>query len=174
MNKTINSLRSGLAAVATVGLVLSGASAFAADTVILEGTVAPVNTVEVVGVAGVYNLLDLTTTQTALKVADVLETSNDTIGYTVTLRSANAAVTTQAVLKGAVVGNTQGMDYAITYGPGAGTAVTLIAGIATVTDSAVATEEAGTANNLYIAYTGNTFLQADTYTDTITLTIAAK
>lgn len=172
MNKTINSLRSSIAAV-TFGMVLSAASVFAADNVILSGTVAPVNTVAVVGF-GTFETLDLTTTQTALKVADVLETSNDTIGYTVTLRSANAAVTAQAVLKGAVVGNTQGMNYAITYGPGAGTAVTLIAGIATVTDSAVATAEAGTANNLLIAYTGNTFLQADTYTDTITLTIAAK
>jgi len=66
------------------------------------------------------------------------------------------------------------MNYSITYGPGAGTAVTLIAGIATVTSSAVATSEAGTANNLRITYTGNTFLNADTYSDTITLTIAAK
>jgi phage tail sheath gpL-like len=121
---------SGLAGIITAGLVLSGASAFAADNIVLSGEVAAVNTVEVVGVADVYNALDLATSAAAVKVADVLETSNDNIGYTVTLRSANAAVTAQAVLKGAV-GNAQGMNYSITYGPGAGTAVTLIAGIAT-------------------------------------------
>jgi hypothetical protein len=57
---------------------------------------------------------------------------------------------------------------------GAGTAVTLVAGTATVTNSDVATVETGTANNLRITYTGNTFLNADTYTDTITLTITGK
>lgn len=164
---------SGLAAVITVSLVLGSASAFAADSVVLSGTVAPVNTVEVVGVAGVYNELDLTTTAAAVKVADVLETSNNNIGYTVSLVSANAAGTAQARLKGAV-GNVMGMNYSITYGPGAGTAVTLGAVPSVVTDSAVATPEEGTANNLRVTYTGISFLNADTYSDTITLTIAAK
>jgi phage tail sheath gpL-like len=163
---------SGLAAVITVGLVLSGVSAFAADSVVLSGTVAPVNTVAVVGF-GTYATLNLAVSDAAVKVADVTETSNNNTGYTVSLVSANAAGTVQARLKGAV-GNTMGMNYSITYGPGAGTAVTLGAVPSVVTDSAVATPEAGTANNLRVTYTGISFLNADTYTDTITLTIAAK
>jgi phage tail sheath gpL-like len=165
--------RSGfLAAVITTGLILSGVSAFAAD-IILSGTVAPQNTVVVVGLGGVFDSLDLTTTAAAIKVADVTETSNNNIGYTVSLTSANAAGTAQARLKGAV-GNTMGMNYSITYGPGAGTAVTLGAVPSVVTDSAVATVEEGVAKILRITYTGISFLNADTYTDTITLTIAAK
>jgi len=167
---------SGIAAVITGGLILSSVSAFAvpADNIVLSGTIAPVNTVAVVGVVDVYNLLDLKTTQTGLKVADVLETSNDFIGYTVTLASLNAGVGTQARLMASNIGNGHGVNYSITYGPGAGTGVTLVAGQAEVTNSNAPTSEEGTANNLRISYTGNSFLNADTYSDTITLTIAAK
>jgi len=62
----------GLAALITVGLVLSGASAFAADNgnVVLSGTVAAVNWITVVG-SGTYNTLNLAASAAAVKVADV-------------------------------------------------------------------------------------------------------
>jgi hypothetical protein len=167
---------SGIAAVITVSMVLSSAPAFAQSTdegnITLSGTVAPINEISVTPVAGVYNVLDLANSQVNLVVATVLEESNHTTGYTVTLVSANAAAGTQARLMSTDGSNLHGIDYSMFYGPDSGTAVTLTTGSATVTSTIGAAPEGGTLNNLGISYTGNTFLNADVYTDTLTLTIA--
>lgn len=178
-----SSLRSGLFAVALTGsLVLGAGSAFAATTgdVTVQGTVDPINEITVTAETG-YNTLDLSTTQTDLKVATVLEKNNDADGYTVTLESANAKANTssQARLKGALAGNADVMNYSMKYGVAASeAAVTLSSavgseGTATVTDATAPTASSGDSKNLLISYTG-AWLKADTYSDTLTLTIASK
>lgn len=178
-----SSLRSGLFAVALTGsLVLGAGSAFAATTgdVTVQGTVDPINEITVTAETG-YNTLDLSTTQTDLKVATVLEKNNDADGYTVTLESANAKANTssQARLEAALAGNADVMNYSMKYGVAAAeAAVTLSSavgseGTATVTDATAPTASSGDSKNLLISYTG-AWLKADTYSDTLTLTIASK
>ncbi len=62
------------------------------------------------------------------------------------------------------------MNYSITYN---GTAVTLASGSAQVTSVATRTPQAGVAKNIAVTFTG-AWLAADTYSDTLTLTIAAN
>jgi hypothetical protein len=170
---------SGIAAVITVSMVLSSAPAFAQSAVgeiVLSGQIAAINQISVDPTVDVYNALNLANTQVNLVVATVLEESNHTTGYTVTLVSANAfaAGNGQARLMSTDVDNSHGIDYTMFYGPGSGTAVTLASGSAIVTSTAGAASDNSTDNNLGISYTGNGFLNADTYTDTLTLTIANK
>jgi hypothetical protein len=167
---------SGLVAIVTAGVVLSGAPAFAADNgnIVIQGTVAPVNEIVVTPVSG-YNTLDLTAGGTDVQVATVNEKNNDPDGYTVTLVSANAAETAQAFLAGADGDNAQVVNYSMKYGVAeAEAAVTLVAGSAVVTSTSAASIEAGAAKSLLITFAGSSWKNADTYSDTITLTIAAK
>lgn len=62
------------------------------------------------------------------------------------------------------------MNYSISYG---GSPVTLASGSATVTSVAARTGSTGAAKNIAISYTG-AWLAADTYSDTLTLTIAGN
>ncbi|HVR36446.1 MAG TPA: hypothetical protein VMS21_11410 [Methylomirabilota bacterium] len=173
-------VRSGLMiAVITVGLVLSGSSALAADngSVTVQGTVEPVNEITVTGQTG-FNTLNLSAGATDQNVAVVNEKNNDPDGYTVTLVSANAqaASSSQARLKGANTANATVINYSMKYGTAlAEAAVTLGAtGSAVVTSTSAASPETGSNKNLLITFSGSSWSNADTYSDTITLTIAAK
>ncbi len=115
-----------------------------------------------------YDSLDLTATQTGLKVADLLVTSNFK-AYIIQASSTNSSK-----LLGAVTADngTEFMEYQIQLLSDSVTGIfttltttpaTLYTGTAKATDYAIA---------LNIAYTGKSDLQADTYTDTITLTIS--
>jgi hypothetical protein len=141
----------------------------ATATLIISGTVAPVNTITIASQSG-YNALDLVNGATAKVVGIATETSNDKLGYKVTLASANAGATAQAFLKGALSGNTDTVNYSIQYN---GTAVTLASGSAVVTTAAARTGAAGVNKNIAVTFAGS-WLTADTYSDTMTLTIAGN
>ena len=156
----------------TIGLILTAASASfaqASATLTISGTVAPVNTITIASQTG-YNALDLVNGASAKVVGIATETSNDKLGYKVTLASLNAGATAQAFLKGALTGIADTVNYSITYG---GTAVTLASGSATVTSVAARTTAAGVTKNIAVTYSGS-WLTADTYSDTLTLTIAGN
>jgi len=100
----------------------------------------------------------------------VNERSNRHIGYWVALKSANAAAasSSQARLNPISAGNPDLINYSIKYN---GVAVALgISGQATVTTAAGKTPQAGINKNLTITI-GAGFPAADTYSDTITLTL---
>lgn len=158
-----------LVTISAVLAMVSGSYAQAAATLTISGTVAPINTITIASQTG-YNALDLVNGATAKVVGIATETSNDKLGYKVTLSSANAGASTQAKLTGAIVGNTDTVNYSISYG---GTAVTLAAGSATVTSVAAHTGAAGVAKNIAVTFAGG-WLTADTYSDTLTLTIAGN
>lgn len=168
-----------LAAVLTGSLILSAASVFAADSgnVTIQGTVDPVNAIVVTSVAG-YNSLALGTGATDQQVATVNEQNNDPDGYTVTLVSANAATaaSAQARLNGADTENSQVVNYSMKYGVAAAEAIVTLdgSGSAVVSSTSAASLEAGNEKSLLITFAGDTWKNADTYSDTLTLTIAAK
>jgi hypothetical protein len=133
-----------------------------------------VNAIVVTPVSG-YNTLDLSADALNQQVATVNEQNNDPDGYTVTLQSLNAAATAQANLKGADAQNSQVVNYSMKYGVAASEAdVTLVAGSAVVSNPSAASIEAGAEKSLLISFSGASWKNADTYSDTLTLTIAAK
>ena len=138
-------------------------------TLTISGTVAPINTITLASQSG-YNALDLVNGATAKVVGIATETSNDKLGYKVTLGSLNAGSTAQAFLKGALTGNADVVNYSITYG---GAAVTLVSGSAQVTTAAARTGSTGATKNIAVTFSG-AWLTADTYSDTLTLTIAGN
>ena len=115
-----------------------------------------------------HNTLDLAVSQTDLLVAVVTEISTEG-GYTVTLETVNG--TSTGLFTGANLNNSETLSYDIKYD---NTLVSLSGGSAVVTDSGSATSEAGINKDLRISYVGITFLAADTYSDTLILTIAAQ
>ena len=154
-------------------------SAFAADngSVTIQGTVEAVNEIVVTTQSG-YNALDLSAGATDQTIAVVNEKNNDPDGYTVTLVSANAAAaaSAQARLKGAEAANGTEINYSIKYGTtGAEQEITLDAdGSKVITSVSAATDAAGVDKNLMITFSGLAWRNADTYSDTLTLTIASK
>lgn len=152
-----------LSGLATVSFAQSTA------TLTISGTVAPINSITIASQTG-YNALDLVNGATAQVVGIATEKSNDKLGYKVTLSSANAGATAQAFLKGALSGNTDTVNYSIQYN---GTAVTLASGSAVVTTVAARTGSSGVTKNIAVTFAGN-WLTADTYSDTLTLTIAGN
>jgi spore coat protein U-like protein len=178
MNKTISNLRSGLAAVVTVGLILGTASvARAADTdgsksLTLSGTITPVATIEIATESG-YNALAISVRKTDVKVATVTEVCNSESGYTVALQSANA-VGGVAKLLGTSTSTNSTFTYTMTYGShpvvlDPGTQIDL-----DVTGSTGGpTPQTGTVRDLKVSWLAQAVF-ADTYSDTLTLTITAK
>ncbi len=145
-----------------------------AATITLQGAVGTATFLAVTPAVG-YNTLDLGIDQTTdLKVATVNEKSNKHNGYSVTLASAGAVSKgggTAAKLVGAL-STPESLTYNMKYN---GNVVTLVGGVATVTDASVKTLGTGVDKDLSITYRGaRANLAADTYSDTLTLTIAAK
>ena len=157
------------AIIGTVITLASASSAQSSATLTISGTVAPINTITIASQTG-YNALNIPGGATAQVVGIATETSNDKLGYKVTLKSANAGSTAQAFLSGATTGNPDTVNYSITYG---GTAVTLASGVATVTSVAARTGSAGVNKNIAVTFSGS-WITADTYSDTLTLSIAGN
>ena len=150
-------------------LLGSSTPAFAASTgdLDLSGSVVAACDVSVTPVAGVADNLPLTSAQSGLNVGSVNETCNDADGYTVTAQSANSSV-----LQPLGPTSTDSVAYTFSYN---GTGVDLSSGAAmTVTDASAPTGSGGSSNLVDISYANPGFIEADTYTDTITFTIAAK
>lgn len=155
-----------------VALMAAAATSLAATqgSIVLKGTVPPTTDITVTPETG-YDNLPLTTGASDQKVATVNEKTNIPRGYTVTLSSLNAGTSNQAVLKPADGANTDAVNYSLRYG---GVAVTLASGQAVVTDANGRTGVNGTDKDLNVTFVASPWLAADTYTDTLTLTIAVK
>lgn len=155
-------------------VLLSSAALFAGTTgsLTLTGTVNGVLDIQVTPDAAASNL-DLATSQADLNIATVVEKSNKVDGYTVELESANAAAggSSQATLESSDANNSDTLNYTLTYD---GVNVTFVNGVAQVTDSTSTTSAAGVSKTLAISYTADASLTEGSYSDTITLTIAAK
>ncbi|MCX8107867.1 MAG: hypothetical protein N3G20_03595 [Verrucomicrobiae bacterium] len=155
-----------------VGAVVAATSAFA-DTqgsITIQGTVQEKTSISVQPVSG-YNNLNLEQGATDLVVATVTEVCNYPRGYTVTLKSQNAE-SRQAYLQGYSLENTDRIPYSIKYG---NSVVNLDdQGEAKVTDANGKTPKNGVTRQVKITFSGGDWLAADTYSDTLTFTIAAK
>ncbi len=154
-----------------VALVATALTSLAQDTtanLTLRGTVADNTSITVTPASG-YNSLDIAEGETDKVVATVNERSNNREGYTVTLRSQNAGTGSQASLKG-TGGNVDQANYTMEYN---GVGVTLASGVATVTNADARTDGGGVEKNLTVTIPA-AWLNTDTYTDTLTLTIASK
>jgi spore coat protein U-like protein len=115
-----------------------------------------------------YNSLDLVNGENQKTVAIVNERSNDKAGYTVTLTSIGAAGTSQAQLRPVTPGNPDTIPYFLKYG---GATVTLNQGTATVTAAGGRTSSVGANNVLAVTIPSSAGVTADTYSDTLQLTI---
>ncbi len=159
-------LRSALYFAAAVVAVAGGAQAATTGSVNLSGSIGQSCnlTVSASGNTG----LNLANTATATSVTTVTEACNDKLGYNVTLVTTNG--TTTGLFKGPS-GNTDTLAYTVTYN---GAAKTFAASSSQITTAAARTAPGGVAKTLAISYTGNSALNADTYTDTLTLTMTAN
>lgn len=153
-------------------LLISASMSFAATTgnLIISGTVPEILEVTVIAAAG-STALDLTQNITDLHVGDIVEKSNVVAGYTVTISSANAA-TGDPHFKGANSSNTDTLGYTLKYN---GSPVSFTGNSALISDVNSKTATTGSTGSLNLSYdgTGN-FLNADTYSDTLTFTITSK
>ena len=158
-----------------VAFLIGGTAILAAQTtgsITLTGVVSQILEITVTPEAG-YDSLDLTTSQTDLLVATVNERSNSQAGYRVEVESTNAAAAASSTpfFVGADPGNTDTLTYSVSYGGAAATFNT--SGVAEVTNVGSTTGTAGVNKAVEITYTGS-FLNADTYSDTLTFTIIAN
>jgi hypothetical protein len=163
-------VRLGLLAVALIS-ILAGTAAQAANnnnvTIPLSGTVAASCTVANSATGATTTFSDMTTGQTATLIGTITEICNDKDGYKVTLSTANFA-SGSPNFKGS--GTSAVVPYSLTYN---GTALTYVSGTATVTSSGTQTNSTGVSKQLKISFTGG-FLTADSYADTITITMASQ
>jgi len=164
-------LRNTLIVLSLVVMFLTGgAGAFAqtVDTIVLNGTVPSVATVSIAAQAG-FDALDLATTTGDQNVAIVTLTVTGAAGYTLTATTANGT-NTGLLIGTATPGNT--LAYTLKYGPTGTEGAVTVAGGAMALDSTTAST-GGENRNILISWTGAT-LAPDSYTDTLTLTIAAN
>lgn len=138
-------------------------------TITITGTVLQTATISP-GVAATLSDTELRSGVTDKLIATVNEKSNKHNGYTVTLQSLNAGSGTTAKLKGNIIANTDEIIYTIKYN---NTSITLNNGQATITDSNSKTTGSGVDKNFTISFSSG-FPSADTYSDTITLTLVNK
>lgn len=166
----MNSRKWIVLAFAILGIAIPGFAA-TTGTLVVQGTVPGILEITVSALPAA-SALDLTSNQVNLPVADVTERSNRKAGYTVTLQSANSGAGNSFYLKSADPLNADTLAYTLSYG---GSAVTLVAGTATITDATAKTSAAGNVKSLTISYSGSaSFLNEDAYADTLTFTITAK
>jgi spore coat protein U-like protein len=104
------------------------------------------------------------TGSTPLTVANVTEISNSHSGYSVALSSANAGVLKEA-------SGSSSLAYSLTYG---NATISFTNGSAVITNTKGQTSSSGTVNALAISFQSGSSLPADTYSDTLTFTIAAN
>lgn len=169
----------------TVGAAIciaAPASAQQTGTITLTGTVAQQCTVVVTSTAGALNL-DLSTGTKRIEVGTGVQNCNKKAGYSIRVASANCATgTVGAKLAGATGG--ESLRYSVEFGnPTTGgsqaTVTGLLAAACTgtsvitgrdVTNSKVSAET----SHVFVNYTGDSALAADTYTDTLTITMVVK
>ncbi len=164
-------MRKQIAVIVAVLATAGSAMAATEGSITISGNVPASTEIKVTPETG-YNALPIVAGETDLKVATVNEKSNWPKGYKVTLQSLNAGTGTQATLLPAdTTSNTDVVNYSMKYD---GTAVTLTEGKATVTTAGKRTEKDGVNKDLKVTFAANPWIAADTYSDTITLTIATN
>lgn len=168
MNKSMMKLVFGVVVMAAVAL--PGFSA-TTGTLVLQGTVPGILEITVSALPAASSLA-LETTQANLAVANVTERSNRKAGYTVTLQSANAGAGNAFFFKSADAANLDTLAYTLAYD---GSPVSLVAGTALITDASAKTPAAGVVKSLAVSFNGAaSYLNEDSYADTLTFTITAK
>ena len=163
----IRILRTATAAAALL-IAASAAQAGTTGSVNLSGSIAQSCNISV-SAQSIASNLDLTTTSSSTTVANVTENCNDKLGYKVTLTTQNGDTT--GTFKGASSGNNDTLNYTVTYN---GAAQTFSGKNVQVTNATARTAAGGVTKALAIAFTGTASLNADTYTDTLTLTMTAN
>jgi len=118
---------------------------------------------------GAVVLGDVTVTPFNGTIATLTELCNALGGYKVTLTSLNAGNGNTLFLKPSSATNTEQINYSLTYGTAP---VSFSGGSATLTTSHTPTGGTGVQNPLSLT-TVTGFYNADTYTDTLTITLAA-
>ncbi len=154
-------------AVAAAAAMMYAATPAKAGSIVLQGIVALTCTISAADAGA--GTLDLSANQSNLTIANVTEDCNDSNGYTITIATANG--TTSGVLVSQDVNgvNATDLSYSITYD---GSAVSLTGGSGTAASRTSFTLPQTVA--LAITYTiPGGGLPADTYTDTLTLTVTA-
>ena len=162
-----------IAAIATLSLAAFPLAAASSGSIILSGSIAAISDISVTTATG-YNALPLTTSVSDLQVATILERSNDSAGYSVTLSSANWSSGSGPAFKS--LDSLDILPYSIKYGTNA---VSFSSGVATVTNNTSRTSAAGLSKSLTVTFDGTVvFLGANssgsTYSDTLTFSIIAK
>lgn len=170
----MNSSRSTtLAATLATALMLAAALpgwSATTGTVYLSGSVSSVLEIVVEASPDAANL-PITTDVSGLAIATVNERSNKKAGYLVQLESASA------LLGGAgprlrSVESADYLPYSLSYN---GVSIDLGSGSAVITNASARTGDTGVTKVLAISFAGTeSFLDESTYSDTLTLTIAAK
>lgn len=156
--------------VSFISITLSMSFAATTGNLIISGTVPEILEVTVLAAAGSASL-DLTQNITDMHIGDIVERSNVITGYTVTVSSANAA-TGDPHFKGTDPSNTDTLNYTLKYD---GSPITFTGGSALISDVNSKTATLGSSKAMNLSYDGTTdFLNADSYSDTLTFTIAAK
>ena len=153
--------------------VLDTADAAQSGSIVLTGTIAQ-NCSITVTPASAASTLTLTSTQTNLNVGSVVEQCNDFKGYKISVASTNNP--TQAgtgnftgVLKGATSGNTDTISYTVAYATTGN-----VVPATSLAESVTTKQLTATTNSVFVSFTGVTTLGADTYSDTLTVTMATN
>jgi spore coat protein U-like protein len=164
-----------LGAAAIAACAWTGAQA--ASQIVLTGTVGQNCTITVTPATGAATLDLATAGAHRVQVGTVTQTCNKKAGYTVAVTSATcAAAPAGAKVTGAAAGET--LSYSVeSNNPTTGGSTATITGLLAATCTgqnarAVANAKiSGENSTLYVNYTGNGTLSADTYQDTLTLTM---
>jgi hypothetical protein len=160
--------------VLTAILVMTAMPAFAAPIGILtlQGTIPGILEITVVA-QPTATALDLSVNVQNLLIAHINEKSKRKAGYTVTLTAANSGSDSGFFFKSSDAGNNDVLVYTLTYD---GLPVSLVSGVAIITDANQRSSTAdGITKEIKISYNGaDSFLNEDTYSDTLTFTITAK
>ena len=154
-----------LALLGTAGV----ASAQSSGTLTIQGTVAAVANITVSPQTG-YNTLNIAGGVANQNVANITEQSNDKNGYTVAMTSLNAGVSGSSLFLKDTGTGTDTVPYSLTYN---GVAVSFSSGSATLTSASAKTVQAGVVKALAVTI-ASSWVNADTYADTLTFTITGK
>lgn len=176
-------VRAALAVVIGAGVLAApSVRAQQTGTITLTGTIAQQCSVVVTATTGALNL-DLSSGSRRVEVGSGMQNCNKKAGYSIRVASANCATgTAGAKLAGAAGG--ESLRYSVefnnpTTGGSQPTVTGLLASACTgtsvitgrdVTNSKVS----GELSRVFVNYTGDSALAADTYTDTLTITMVVK
>ncbi len=165
-----NVIRTGMVLV-TVLALSNSAQAATSENLNLSGSVASILSIAVSANATASGL-GLTSSTAGSDIGVVTETCNDADGYTVSVTSANGV--TQSAANGVLIGgsHSETLSYSLTYNS---SAVTFVNGVGEVTNVNEKTAAGGVAKTVQIIYDPTSSnLAADSYSDTLTFSIAAK